>query len=225
MRRLVIAAGLGLAAGLASGLFGIGGGLVYVPGLVLVLHLDQHRAHGTSGTAVVVTAAAGMTRFLIADALDWWVAALLAAGAVFGASIGARLMGRIPATWLRRIFTLFSILAALRMVTGGLEGEPGLPSLPHTVGLAALLFAIGLVTGGFVAILGLGGGSVYVPVLVACFGLNQHVAQGTSLAVVVATTISAAWVHLQRRRIDVPVAGVLGVAGMAGGLLGAEIAL
>jgi len=225
VRRILIAAGVGLAAGTASGLFGIGGGLVYVPSLVLLLHVAQHRAHGTSGTAVVVTAAAGMSRFLAAGALDWWAAAMLAAGAILGASIGARAMGRIPAVWLRGIFVAFAMLAAIRLIVGVPAADEVLTRLPHSWHLALLLAGVGLLTGGFMTILGLGGGLVYVPVLAVGLGLQQHVAQGTSLAVVVATTVTAAGVHLRRRRVDVPVAAALGAAGIAGGLIGSSIAL
>ncbi len=225
MRRTLIAAGIGLAAGTASGLFGIGGGLIYVPGLVLLLHVSQHRAHGTSSAAVVVTAAAGMARFLVAGAVDWWAAAMLAIGAILGASVGARVMGRIPAIWLKAIFVTFALVAAARLIVGVPDSVELLTRLPHSWHLALLLAGVGLLTGGFMTLLGLGGGLVYVPVLALGLGLQQHTAQGTSLAVVVATTVTAAWIHLKRRRVDVPAAAALGTAGIAGGLLGSSIAL
>jgi hypothetical protein len=84
---------------------------------------------------------------------------------------------------------------------------------------------LGLAAGMLAATLGVGGGIVYVPALVALFSFAQHEAQGTSLAVIVPTTLVAAAVHAQAGRIDWRTAGLLGVGGVVGGLLGASSAL
>lgn len=84
---------------------------------------------------------------------------------------------------------------------------------------------IGLGAGALAATLGVGGGVVYVPALVALFSFDQHIAQGTSLAVIVPTTIVAAVVHFRAGRVDVRLALALGVGGIVGGLGGAATAL
>lgn len=87
------------------------------------------------------------------------------------------------------------------------------------------LVLLGLLAGTLAATLGIGGGVVYVPVLVVAFSLDQHVAQGTSLAVILATTIVGAITHARlgnvQWRISIPVA----VGGVAGALAGAWVAL
>lgn len=87
------------------------------------------------------------------------------------------------------------------------------------------LVLLGLIAGTISATLGIGGGVMYVPILVVAFSLDQHVAQGTSLAVIVGTTIVGAITHARfgnvRWRISIPVA----IGGVAGALLGALIAL
>lgn len=87
------------------------------------------------------------------------------------------------------------------------------------------LIVIGLVAGSLAATLGVGGGIVYVPALVALFSFAQHHAQGTSLAVIVPTTIVAGYLHARAGRVHWPTTLVLGLGGVAGGLLGARIAI
>ena len=85
--------------------------------------------------------------------------------------------------------------------------------------------ALGLTAGVLAATLGVGGGIVYVPALVALFSFAQHEAQGTSLASIVPTTLVAALVHARAGRIDWRAAAVLGIGGVLGGVLGASSAL
>ncbi len=109
------AAGLGLAAGFVGGLFGVGGGVVVVPGLVLWLHMAQHRAHATSLAAIVASASAALVPFALDGEVDWPAALALFAGAGFGAFAGARLVGRIPELWLARAFVTLMLVAAARL--------------------------------------------------------------------------------------------------------------
>ncbi len=90
--------GIGLIAGLLSGLFGVGGGTVIVPLLVLVLGFDQRIAAGTSLAAIVPTATVGVISYAIHDSVAWIPALLLAAGAVVGAQLGTWLLPRLPLT-------------------------------------------------------------------------------------------------------------------------------
>lgn len=109
------AAGLGLAAGFVGGLFGVGGGVVVVPGLVLWLQMAQARAHATSLAAIVASASAALVPFALDGEVDWFAALALFGGAGVGAFTGARLMGRIPERWLARAFVALMIVAAVRL--------------------------------------------------------------------------------------------------------------
>ena len=90
---------------------------------------------------------------------------------------------------------------------------------------AVILILIGLVAGSASASLGIGGGIIFVPSLVVLFDFDQHVAQGTSLAVIVPTTIIGAWVHARAGRVVWRLAIPIGLGGIVGGLAGAAIAL
>lgn len=84
---------------------------------------------------------------------------------------------------------------------------------------------VGLAAGTVSASLGVGGGVVFVPALVILFSFDQHLAQGTSLAVIVPTAVVGAWVHARAHRVVWRFAIPLGIAGVAGGIIGGSIAL
>jgi len=110
---------LGVLAGVLSGLLGVGGGLIIVPGLIVLLHARQHVAHATSLAAIVPTAVAGAAAYGKASALDWRIGALLIAGSVPGARGGAMLMQRIPAARLRTGFGVFVVAVGIYLVVRG----------------------------------------------------------------------------------------------------------
>ena len=85
-----------------------------------------------------------------------------------------------------------------------------------------ILFAVGLGTGVFATIIGIGGGLVVVPVLVLFYHLDPLVAVGTSLCVVVLNALSGSAAYLRRRRVDVPLGLVLAAGTLPGTWLGIE---
>lgn len=87
------------------------------------------------------------------------------------------------------------------------------------------LLAVGLLAGALAATLGIGGGIVFVPALVIILGFDQHLAQGTSLAVILPTAVVGVIGHAAGRRIDWRVALPAALLGIVGGLSGADLAL
>ncbi|MDJ0923787.1 MAG: sulfite exporter TauE/SafE family protein [Acidimicrobiia bacterium] len=106
---------LGVVAGAVGGLFGIGGGVIVVPGLVLWLKFDQYKASGTSVATIVASAGAALITFTSDESVDWSAAVVITVGAVVGAAIGTRVLHLIPAKTLRRVFSLVLAVAAVRM--------------------------------------------------------------------------------------------------------------
>lgn len=106
---------LGLGAGVISGLFGVGGGVVMVPGMVLWLGLGPHRAHATSVAAIVAAAAAGLSPFAASGDVEWAAAPLLFAGGAVGAYAGAALLGKVTDRWLTRGFVVLLLVSAARL--------------------------------------------------------------------------------------------------------------
>lgn len=116
MRNALKAVGIGMAAGIASGLLGIGGGLVIVPLLVGLLSVSQHHAHATSLAAIVLIAAGGAVAFGSAGEVDLPIAGFLAVGALAGAPIGARLMARTSEARLKVAFGALMVVVGVSLV-------------------------------------------------------------------------------------------------------------
>ncbi len=115
-RDLVRLAGIGLAAGVLSGMFGVGGGVVMVPAIVLFAGMIQSRAHATSLAAVVPIATVGALIFGRAESVDFGAAAFLVIGSVVGVQIGARVMGRLSDERLATVFGVFLIVVAVTLL-------------------------------------------------------------------------------------------------------------
>jgi uncharacterized membrane protein YfcA len=93
----------GLVAGIFSGLLGVGGGIVLIPLLVL-MGFPQHEAHATSLAAIAPIAAVGAFQFAVGGEVDYGIAVALAAGALLGAPLGARVMAGVSEPVLRVAF-------------------------------------------------------------------------------------------------------------------------
>ena len=106
-RTVLTLIGIGLFAGFLSGLFGVGGGIVIVPALVLLAGYNQRLAAGTSLAAIVPTATVGVISYATSGAVLWLPALVLAAAAVVGAQIGTSLAPRIPQRILQWGFVVF----------------------------------------------------------------------------------------------------------------------
>jgi len=107
---------LGLGVGVISGVVGIGGGVLFVPALVWLLGMDQHKAQGTSLAALL--APVGIFAFFEyyrRDNADLRVGLLLAAGFLVGGYFGAVGAQHIPELWLRRIFAVTLVAIGARM--------------------------------------------------------------------------------------------------------------
>lgn len=116
MRRMLAGIAIGLLAGAGSGLLGVGGGTVMVPLSVLWLGLTQHRAHASSLAAIAPIALVGAIAFGLEGELDVAAALSLAAGALLGAPVGARMMAGLSEGRLKIAFGVFLVLVGGAMV-------------------------------------------------------------------------------------------------------------
>ena len=107
---------IGLAAGIASGLLGVGGGIVIVPLLVLALGMGQHRAHATSLAAIVPIATVAAIPYAVSGHADYGIAGFLAVGGLVGAPIGARALGRSDEGTLKLLFGLLMIAVSVELL-------------------------------------------------------------------------------------------------------------
>ena len=89
-----------------------------------------------------------------------------------------------------------------------------------------LYLALGLLTGVCSGLVGIGGATIIIPALIFMFGLSQHTAQGTTLALMVPPIgILAAWTYYQKGFVDIKIAGFICIGFLIGGLFGAKLAV
>ncbi len=216
--RLVL---VGLAGGLLSGTFGVGGGIVMVPLLLLVARLEDRRAAATSLAAIVPASAAGVVTYAAHGDVAVGVALVVAAGAMAGSLVGTRLLRRLHVDVFRWLLAALLVAAAVQMVVA-LPTRDG--DLSLTWASAGPLLALGLVTGVLSGLFGIGGGIVVVPVLVAVFGASDLVAKGTSLLVIVPTAITGTIANARRGMVDLRSGLAVGLAAAAASSVGALLA-
>jgi len=227
-RSPVTAFAIGLVAGVASALLGVGGGLLMVPALVFFLRFRQHRAVGTSLAVILPTALAGAYRYnqqsltLHSTGLDLRVVLWLAVGGVGGAIIGAKIANALGAAQLRRLFGAFVVVTGMVMISGLTRGHQADPAAAAR-GLDAIhsvqMFLVGGFSGVISGLLGVGGGIVMVPMLALLLGYPQHLAQGTSLAVIIPVSISGALAHALKGNIVWSIAYPLALGAVLGAWL------
>ena len=113
---LLLLAAIGVGAGVLSGLFGVGGGIIMVPAMVLLAGMAQQRASATSLASIVPIAMVGAVVFGGADSVNLLAAAVLVIGSVAGVQVGSRLMPRVGDDRLRVGFAVFMIAVAITMI-------------------------------------------------------------------------------------------------------------
>jgi len=220
-RSILLHLGVGLLAGALSGMFGVGGGTVIVPLLVLLAAYPQRLASGTSLAAILPTATVGVISYALSGDVQWFAGIILAAGAVIGAQGGTWLLPRVPVRALQLTFAGFLavVVVSLFLVIPS-RGEPFDVTWISGAGLVAL----GLVTGVLAGLLGVGGGIVVVPALILLFGTSDLIARGTSLLMMIPTAISGTIGNLRRHNVDLAGAALVGVAACTTTALGAWLA-
>ena len=116
MAQILVVAAIGLVGGVLSGLFGIGGGLVIVPGLVLLAAFPIATAAGTSlGALLLPVGLLGAIEYYQAGHVDIQAAALLAVGLAVGAYFGAKIGTSLPPELAQRAFGVFLVAVGARM--------------------------------------------------------------------------------------------------------------
>lgn len=119
---IVLAIVVGAGAGVLAGLFGVGGGILFVP-VLLLLGLDQHQAEATSLLAIVPVVIAGTWRQQRYGNVEWNAVWKLGLGSLAGVVAGGLLAEKLPAHALQRLFGVLVLLIALELGWRALRGE------------------------------------------------------------------------------------------------------
>jgi len=115
-KNLFISAVIGTVTGLANGLFGAGGGTVVVPCMERLLDVDAHKAHATAIAIILPLSVISAFIYLKGTDIDLKSILFVSVGGMIGGFIGAKLLNKIPSKWLHKIFGIFMIAAAVKML-------------------------------------------------------------------------------------------------------------
>jgi len=220
----------GAGGGLLAGLFGVGGGLVMVPFLGLILHLDQHRAQGATLAAMLLpTGLPAVLQYRRRGvAWHWPLVGVLILGFLGGVTLGSLAANGIPSNALRLGFAGLLLFLAFKTFR---RQEPvgvdrGLEPLRISEGLWRRGLPIGLMGGVLSGLTGLGGAVVVIPLLAARFRMSQHEAQLATLMMMLPPIGLPGVLIYAQAQGGLPWDVIVGVAlGFAGGaFLGARVA-
>lgn len=191
---------LGLAAGAGGSLIGVGGGIVMVPFLT-IWGMEQKRAQGTSLAVITALVPVAIITYYFLGNINFSFALPLATGGAIGGLTGAIFCQRFSNRILARLFGIFLLLIALKMIFMPPLAEIQAVSLADNLQyLKSGLF--GLLAGLFAGFFGVGGGVVFVPTGVILAGLPQVVAQGSSFTAMLPTSLAGSIAYRNKRSID-----------------------
>ena len=107
---------IGICAGIISGLFSTGGGMILVPAFVYLLNVEETRARGTSVFCILPMVITSSLFYYKDNFIDWKIAILCAVGGAIGGFIGAKLLKRLPIKVFKIMFIIFLIYASYNML-------------------------------------------------------------------------------------------------------------
>jgi uncharacterized protein len=240
---------VGLVAGVLSGMFGIGGGVIIVPALTIFLGFEIVEATSTSLAALLLPVGTfAVIAYHRAGLLKFQSSALVALGLLTTSWFGATLAIGLPGDTLKQIYGVFLLYVSWRMMeprkvygevqdrrallatTAGTTAPPptntdeSVPELPDVPWYVILI--VGLVAGVASGMFGIGGGAVIVPALVVFLKYPQKLAVGTSLgALLLPVGLPGVLAYAGEDVLDLPVAAFVAVGLLIGAVFGAQIAL
>ncbi len=107
---------IGLIAGIISGLFAAGGGMIVVPALIHLFKLEDSKARATSVFAILPMVIASGIFYYKNDYVDWNLGIKCAIGGIIGGVIGAKLLKKMPTKVLRILFIIFLTYTSIKMI-------------------------------------------------------------------------------------------------------------
>lgn len=108
---------IGILAGIISGLFSTGGGMILVPAFIYLLNLEDTKARGTSVFCILPMVVTSSFFYYKGNYINWKVAIFCAIGGAIGGYIGAKLLKKLPEKVLKISFTVFLIYVSFKMLT------------------------------------------------------------------------------------------------------------
>ena len=215
--------------GIIASLTGVGGGIFIVPILTFFYDFKVNEATATSLTTIIFTAIAATINYSKQKRIFYKTGLILIITTAPGAYLGAWLATIMEERLLGLIFGFFLIIVAIRMIVSTLRKKTQSNNLSIKTDSeliksreiiiigAGLSFFGGLASG----LLGIGGGTLIVPILAVIMGMPIHYATATSMFTMIFTSISGVTKYYQSNLIDFPVALILATGTVIGAQIGA----
>ena len=238
----LVVAGGSFGAGLLGALTGLGGGIVIVPMLTLLFHVDFRYAVGASLVSVIATSSGAAAAFVREGFTNVRVGILLEVATTVGAIIGAALSGMIPTSGLAILFGGVLLFTAFRSIkkreehvvlttpdawSARLRLDSTYPTAsgkqPYSVQRVPAGFSLMFIAGILSALLGIGSGIIKVLAMDQMMRLPFKVSTTTSNFMIGVTAAASAGVYLHRGYIDPTLAFPVMLGVLAGALLGARL--
>lgn len=108
---------IGIIAGIISGLFSTGGGMIIVPAFIYLLNMEDTKARGTSVFCILPMVVTSSIFYYQGNYINWNTALLCAIGGAIGGYFGAKLLKKLPEKILKIAFTVFLVYVSFRMIT------------------------------------------------------------------------------------------------------------
>jgi hypothetical protein len=195
---LLLTLALGAGLGFFGGLFGIGGGIIAVPLLVIGFGMEQPLAQGTALVLMVPTLLVGWWRYSQRHPLPRRAVVLIGLSAMLTTWLVAHLATRLDPRLLGILFSLFIAGLGLRLLS---RRHAATDAGPRPLQLR-LLPLVGMLGGSSMGLLGIGGGLVATPILSGWLGQRQTVAQSLALALVAPSSLVALATYAGAQRVD-----------------------
>jgi uncharacterized protein len=198
LNELLLALALGAGLGFFGGVFGIGGGIIAIPLLVIGFGMEQPLAQGTALVLMVPNLLVGWWRYSQRHPLALRNALLIGVSGTLMTWLVAHFATRLDPLILRWLFSASIGILALRLLLrrhGHVEAEAS-PLKTHALPL------VGMAGGSSMGLLGIGGGLVATPLLTGWLGQRQTVAQSLSLALVAPSSVVALLTYAEAQRVD-----------------------
>lgn len=220
---LILLAVIGLGAGALGAMLGVGGGIIMVPALTF-LGISPSQSASTSLVAVTATGVSSTVEYTRQKRIDYRLGILMAALAVPGAVVGAFLSSTITLEQFRLYFGIFLMLVGTYILYKNsilrerVEGPKGF-SAYRLLGISSASFAAGIIS----SLFGVGGGTIFVPLLLLVLGVGMHRAVATSQLTLVITSAAGVATHAFLGHPDYIYAVALSAGAIAGAQIGARI--
>jgi uncharacterized membrane protein YfcA len=208
---LLPALAMGAALGFFGGVFGIGGGIIAIPALVLLGGMGQAQAQGTALVMMVPNLLIGWWRYSLQQAAPW--PRVLGIGLLASLTTGvvAHFAHGMHPDTLRTVFSICLLLIAMRMLAqaqGATTSASTARIHPRWIPL------VGVVGGSSMGLLGIGGGLVATPLLTSWFGQKQAMAQSLALALVAPSSVIALGSYAAAGQVDWALGLPMALSGM-----------